>query len=113
VCLAQDAQKIIEVVEKIGHIDTDVPLEQLEENIRQRQAELLRLQQEISEALATIESVNDDRQAIQEYKELKGEMNNLQLKDPKKISNVFRSFKIYGWEKNRRSICRYHKSKKT
>jgi DNA repair exonuclease SbcCD ATPase subunit len=113
VCLARDAQKIIEVVEKIRHIDTDVPLEQLEENIRQTQAELLRLQQQISEALATIESVNDDRQAIQEYKELKGEMNNLQLKDPKKISNVFRSFKIYGCEKNHRSICRYHKSKKT
>jgi len=54
----------------MGHIDTDVPLEQLEENIHERQAELLRLQQEISEAL---ESVNDDRQAIQEYKELKAE----------------------------------------
>jgi hypothetical protein len=68
----------------------------LDENIHQRQAELLRLQQEISEARATIESVNDDRQAIQEYKELKGGMNNLQLKE--KISNVFRSFKIYGYD---------------
>jgi DNA repair exonuclease SbcCD ATPase subunit len=96
VCLARDPQKIIEVVEKIGHIDTDVPLEQLEENIHQRQAELLRLQQEISEARGTIESVNDDRQTIQEYKELKGGMNNLQLKE--KISNVFRSFKIYGYD---------------
>jgi DNA repair exonuclease SbcCD ATPase subunit len=96
VCLARDPQKIIEVVEKIGYIDTDVPLEQLEENIHQRQAELLRLQQEISEARATIESVNDDRQTIQEYKELKGGMNNLQLKE--KISNVFRSFKIYGYD---------------
>jgi hypothetical protein len=34
-CVAQDPQKIIEVVEKIGRIDTDVPLEQLEQNIRQ------------------------------------------------------------------------------
>jgi len=77
VCLAQDPQKIIEVVEKIGRINTDVPLEQLEENIRQNEAELHRLQQEISEARATVGSLNYDRQAIQEYKELRAQMNNL------------------------------------
>jgi len=76
-CPAQDPQKIIEVVEKIGRINTDVPLEQLEENIRQNQAELHRPQQEISEARATIGSLNYDRQAIQEYKELRAQMNNL------------------------------------
>ncbi|HYA82093.1 MAG TPA: hypothetical protein VEH06_01400 [Candidatus Bathyarchaeia archaeon] len=59
------------MLEKIGHINTEVPLEQLEENIRQRQAELLWLQEHISKVRSAIESMNDDRQAIQEYKELK------------------------------------------
>ena len=34
---SQDPQKLVDVLEKIGHID--VPLEELEEHIKQKQAE--------------------------------------------------------------------------
>jgi hypothetical protein len=97
-CVAQDPKKIIEVLEKIAPILSGVPLEKLEENIRQRQTELLSLQQEISEARATIENVDVEKRVIEEYKKLKVEMDNLQLEEPKKMTNVFRSFKKYGYD---------------
>ncbi|MFZ0512116.1 MAG: hypothetical protein WAM14_10965, partial [Candidatus Nitrosopolaris sp.] len=51
---SQDPRKIIEAVEKIGgHID--VPLEELEEHIRQKQAEKDTLQHEIEKARAVID----------------------------------------------------------
>ena len=54
-----------------------MPLEELEEHIKQRQVE--RLQDEIEEALATIQSVNVDRQTIEDYKELKSETDTWQV----------------------------------
>jgi len=68
-----------------------VPLEELEEHINQRQVEKERLQDEI-EALATIQSVNVDRQTIEDYKELKSETDKY-LEDPKKFLKLLRTFK--------------------
>jgi chromosome segregation ATPase len=88
---SQDPQKLVDVLEKIGHIGLDAPLEELEENIKQRQVEIQRLQHEREEARATIESVNVDRQIIEEYKELKNEIDKYHLEDPKKFLNVLRA----------------------
>ena len=33
---SQDPQKLVDVLERIGHIDLDLPLEELEEHIKQR-----------------------------------------------------------------------------
>jgi len=66
-----------------------VPLEELEEHIKQRQVEKERLQDEIEEALATIQSVNVD---IVDYKELKSETDKY-LEDPKKFLKLLRTFK--------------------
>jgi hypothetical protein len=52
---AQDPQKLVDVLEKIGHID--VPLEELEEHIKQKQAEKERLLREIDEVRTVIDSV--------------------------------------------------------
>ena len=78
---AQDPQKLVEVLEKLGHID--VPLEELEEHIKQKQAE-----KEIDEARAIIDSVNVDKQTIEDYRELRNEMNKYHLEDPQKFLNV-------------------------
>src|SRR5215472_16312266 len=53
---SQDPQKLVDILEKIGHID--VPLEELEERIKQMQAEKEKLLREIEEARAVISSVN-------------------------------------------------------
>jgi hypothetical protein len=57
---SQDPQKLVDVV-----------VEELEEHIRQEQAEKETLLHEIDEARAIIDSVNLDRQTIEDYRELK------------------------------------------
>jgi len=78
---SQDPQKLVDVLEKVGHID--VPLEELEEHIEQKQSEKEKLLLEIDEACAVIDSVNVDRQTIEDYKEMKSEMDKYYLEDPK------------------------------
>jgi hypothetical protein len=61
---SQDPQKLVDVFEKIGLIGLDVPLEELEEHIKQRQAEKDTLRHDIDEAQAILDSVNVDRQIV-------------------------------------------------
>ena len=61
---SQDPQKLVDVLDKINHID--VPLEELEEHIKQKQAEKETLLHEIDEARAVIDSVNVDKQTIED-----------------------------------------------
>jgi hypothetical protein len=75
-----------------------VPLVELEEYIKQKQAEKETLQHEIDEAHAVIDSVSVDRRSIEEYKELKSEMDKYNLEDPKKILNVLRALKKYKYD---------------
>ena len=97
---AQDPQNIIEVVEKIGaHID--VPLEELEEHIKQKQAEKETRLHEINEARAIIDSVNVDKQSIEDFKELKIEMGKYHLEDPKKFLNVITNLKKHKYDDKR------------
>ncbi|MGB6528713.1 MAG: hypothetical protein WBF33_11445 [Candidatus Nitrosopolaris sp.] len=96
---AQDPQKLVDVLEKIGHID--VPLEELEEHIKQKQAEKETLLHEIDESRVVIDSVNVDRQIIEDFKELKNEMNKYHLEDPKKFLDVLRALKKYKYDDKR------------
>ena len=57
---SQDPEKLVDVIDKIGHID--VPLEELEEHIKLKRAEKETLLREIDEARAIVDSVNVDRQ---------------------------------------------------
>ena len=96
---AQDPQKLVDVLDKIGHID--VPLDELEEHIKLKQAEKETLQHEIDEARAIIDSVNVDRQTIEDYVELRNEMEKYRLEDPKKFLNVLRALKKYKYDDKR------------
>ena len=96
---SQDPQKIIDVVYKIGHID--VPLEELEEHIKQKRAEKETLLHAIDEARAVIHSVNVDKQIIEDFKELKNEMDKYHLEDHKKFLNVLRALKKYKYDDKR------------
>jgi hypothetical protein len=78
-----------------------VPLVELEEYIKQKQAEKETLQHEIDEARVIIDSVNVDRQTIEEYKDLKSEMDKYHLEDLKKILNVLRALKKYKYDDKR------------
>ena len=77
---SQDPQKLVDVLDKIEHID--VHLEELEDHVRQKQAEKEKLLHEIDEARAIIDSVNVDRQTIEDFKELKVEMGNIPPRRP-------------------------------
>ena len=96
---SQDPQKLVDVLDKIGHID--VPLEELEEHIKLKQAEKETLLHEIEEARVIIDSVNVDRQTIEDFKELKNEMDKYHLEDPKKFLNVLRALKKYKYDDKR------------
>ena len=98
---SQDPQKLVDVLDKIGNISLDVPLVELEQYIKQKQAEKETLQHEIEEARTVIDSVNADRHTIDEYKELKSEMDKYRLEDPKKILNVLRALKKYKFDDKR------------
>ncbi|MFY9796641.1 MAG: hypothetical protein WAM42_01120 [Candidatus Nitrosopolaris sp.] len=96
---SQDPQKLVDVIDKIGHID--IPLEELEEHIKLKQAEKETLQHKIEEARAIIDSVSVDKQIIEDYKELKNEMDKYHLEDPKKFLNVLRALKKYKYDDKR------------
>ena len=96
---SQDPQKLVDVLDKIGHID--VPLEELEEHIKLKQAEKETLLHEIDEARAVIDSVNVDKQIIEDFNELKNEMSKYHLEEPKKFLNVLRALKKYKYDDKR------------
>ena len=96
---SQDPQKLVDVLDKIGHID--VPLEELEEHIKLKQAEKDTLLHEIDEARAVIDSVNVDKQIIEDFNELKNEMSKYHLEEPKKFLNVLRALKRYKYDDKR------------
>ena len=77
------------------------PLVELEKYIKQKQVEKETLQHEIDEARATIDSMNVDRQTMEEYKELKNEMDKYHLQDPKKFLKVLRALKKYKYDDKR------------
>ena len=96
---SQDPQKLVDVLDKIG--DIDLPLEELEDHIKQKQGEKETLLREIDEARAIIDSVNVDRQTIEDFKELKNEMDKYHLEDPKKFLSVLRALKKYKYDDKR------------
>jgi hypothetical protein len=56
---------------------------------------------EIDEAQVIIDSVNVDKQTIEDFKELKNEINKYHLEDPKKFLNVLRALKKYKYDEKR------------
>jgi histidyl-tRNA synthetase len=96
---SQEPQKLVDVIDKIGYID--VPLEELEEHIKERRDEKETLLHEIDEARTVIDSVNVDKQTIEDFKELKNGMDEYHLEDPKKFLNVLRALKKYKYDDKR------------
>ncbi|MGB6590753.1 MAG: hypothetical protein WA323_07115 [Candidatus Nitrosopolaris sp.] len=96
---SQDPQKLVDVLDKIGHID--VPLGELENHIKLKHVEKEELSHEINEARAILNSVNVDKRIIEDFKELKNEMDKYHLEDPKKILNVLRALKKYKYDDKR------------
>jgi hypothetical protein len=96
---SQDPQKLVDILGKIGHID--VPIEELEEHIKQKYAEKETLLHEIDEARVVIDSVDVDRQIIEDFKELKNELHKYRLEDPKKFLNVLQALKKYKYDDKR------------
>jgi hypothetical protein len=101
---SQDPQKLVDVLEKIGNIGLDVPLEELEEhiNIRRAEKDALEAEKEILQ-----KEIEEERKTLKELKKMaedflmaKGEMNKCGISgsDPSRFLNVIRTFQKYKYD---------------
>jgi hypothetical protein len=95
---SSDPDSLIKVAGQIAQI-SDIPLSELEEKVRQKQAEKERLERKVEEFLseakkreaqATIDRVNVDKKLAEEYAQMKAEMQRYGIgpEDPKRFSRL-------------------------
>jgi CRISPR/Cas system CMR-associated protein Cmr5 small subunit len=95
-------EKLIEVANRIAQLSRSesIPLENLENHVKQKEEEKQRLEQEIKHNRVILESTNVDVQIISEYKQLKDELSKhrLSIEDPTKLLLVLRTIKQIGYD---------------
>ena len=71
-----EPEKLIDVANQVAHLSRSesIPLEELEDHIKQKEEEKQRLEEEIKQRRAILESTNVEMQTINEYKQLKAEL---------------------------------------
>ena len=81
-------------------LSESIPLEDLENHIKQKNEEKQRLEEEIKHRRAILEGPNVDIQTINEYKQLKRELNKYYIssEDPSKLLTVLDILKDYRYD---------------
>jgi hypothetical protein len=98
-------QSLIKAAEQIAQI-SDVPLSELEERIKTRQAELqaleaekVQMQKGIEEGRKILDAINVDKKAAEDFLELKAEMNRYGIgTGSRSFLNVLHTFQKYGYD---------------
>src|SRR5947209_2383126 len=97
-----DPKRLIEVANQVAHLSRSesLPLEDLEGHVKHKEEEKQMLEDEIKQRRAILESTNVDIKTIEEYKQLKAELNKYHLSsaDPKKLVTVLDNIKHYGYD---------------
>ena len=97
-----DPKKLFDVANQIAQISTSesIPLDMLADHIKQQQEEKQRLEEEIKQRRAILESTNIDIQTINEYKKLKEELDvhGLSLEDPRILLSILKTIRKIGYE---------------
>jgi hypothetical protein len=81
-----EPEKLIDVANQVAHLSRSesIPLEGLENHVKQKEEEKQRLEEDIKQGRAILESANVEVQTINEYEQLKAELgkNHLSFEDP-------------------------------
>jgi hypothetical protein len=95
-------EKLIDVANQIAQLSRSesIPLEDLENHVKQKEEEKQRLEQEIKHKRVILESTNVDVQTINEYKQLKDELSKhrLSTEDPTRLLSILRTIKQIGYD---------------
>ena len=97
-----EPEKLIDAANQIAQISRSesISLEELENRVKQREKEKQRLEEEIKERRAILESTNIDIQILNEYKKLREELSahGLSLKDPQILLSILNTIRQIGYE---------------
>jgi hypothetical protein len=97
-----EPEKLIEVANQVAQLSRSdsIPLGELEDHVKHQEEEKQRLEEEIKQRRATLESLNVDRRAIEEYKQLSEELDKrgLSIEDPNKLLTVLNNLKQYRYD---------------
>ena len=97
-----EPERLIDVANQVAHLSRSesIPLEHLEEHVKQKEEEKQMLEDEIKQRRAILESTDVEIQTIKEYKELKSELSKYHLssEDPAKLLTLLNNIKRYGYD---------------
>ena len=97
-----EPKKLFDVANEIAQISMSesISLEELGNRIKQQQEERQRLEEEIKQRRAILESTNVDIMTLKEYKKLKEELyvHGLSLKDPRILLSILKTIREIGYE---------------
>jgi hypothetical protein len=92
-----DPKKLIDVANQVAHLSRSesIPLEDVGNHVKQKEEEKQRLDEEIEHKCAILESTNVEIQTINEYKQLKAELNKYHLssEEPERLVTVLNNMK--------------------
>jgi hypothetical protein len=95
-------EKLIEVANQVAQLSKSesVPLEGLENHVKQTEEEKQRPEEEIKHSHAILERTNVDRETISEYIQLKEHLSkhDLSLEDPTRLLSILQTIKQIGYE---------------
>jgi hypothetical protein len=99
---SSEPEKLIDVANQVAQLSRSesIPLRELASHVKQMETEKQRLEEEIKQRRALLESTNVEIHTINEYKQLKAELSKYHLssEDPKKLVTVLNSIKHYRYD---------------
>jgi hypothetical protein len=97
-----EPEKLIDVANQVAELSKSesIPLQDLENHVKQKEEEKQRLEEEIEHSRAILESTNVDVQTISEYTHLKEELSKhrLSTEDPTRLLSILQTIKQIGYE---------------
>ena len=100
-----EPEKLIDVANQVAKLSTSksIPLEDVENHVKQKEEEKQTLEVEIKKRRAILESTNVEIQTINEYKQLKEELNKhgLSIEDPNRLLTILKSIKQLKYDPNK------------
>jgi hypothetical protein len=97
-----EPEKLIDVANEVAQLSRSesIPLEELEKHVKQKEEQKQRLEVEIEQKRAILESTNVDVQTIIEHKQLKDELSQYRLstEDPTRLLSILQTIKQIGYD---------------
>jgi hypothetical protein len=101
IAVSEEPQKLIDTANKIAQLSTSesIPLDRMTDNIKQQKDEKQRLEKEIQEAEAVLQSKNIDIQTLNNYKKLEEQLNSqhLSMAEPQMLLSVLHTIRQIGY----------------